>query len=125
MKRPGKWVSRFHFRVPLMSPSFLITIADIIYIVSFHYLSLQQAQFYYSGQSRYIGIFTSQEKAAEAYEIVRKTLKSDVQLEAPTPKEAFEIARKRAYEAVGEVLPEHPAPPPPPPQTNNVPSVGV
>jgi hypothetical protein len=83
-----------------------------------------QAQFYYSGQSRYIGIFTSQEKAAEAYEIVRKTLKSDAQLDAPTPKEAFEIARKRAYEAVGEVLPDHP-PAPPPPQTNNVPSVGV
>lgn len=69
---------------------------------------LQQAQFYYAGQSRYIGIFTSQEKAAQAYEIVRRMLKTDAEPPADTPREAFEISRKAAYDGVGETYPDGP-----------------
>ena len=60
-----------------------------------------QAQFYYSGQSRYIGIFTSEEKAAYAYEIVRNTLKSDVP-PSQDAKEAFASARQAAFDGVEE-----------------------
>merc|ERR1719230_1249149 len=36
-----------------------------------------QAQLYYAGKSRYIGVFDTREKAALAYEISREILKSD------------------------------------------------
>ena len=66
-----------------------------------------QAQFYYAGQSRYIGVFQTREKAALAYEIVREKLKSDKPWEKGTMsmKEAEDqvnAARKAAFEGVDE-----------------------
>ena len=66
-----------------------------------------QAQFYYAGKSRYIGVFQTREKAALAYEIVREKLKSDKPWEkgAMSMQEAEDqvsAARKAAFEGVDE-----------------------
>ena len=67
---------------------------------------LQQAQVYYAGQSRYIGVFVSREEACIAYESVREKVRkakaaspnpilSDDDLFNTAKKAAIESARKR------------------------------
>jgi hypothetical protein len=63
----------------------------------------QQAQLYYSGKSRYIGVFDSREKAALAYEIAREVLKED-KGDGPLPQEVIDknvsLARQAAFAGV-------------------------
>ena len=71
-----------------------------------------QAQFYYAGKSRYIGVFQTREKAALAYEIVREKLKSDKPWEKGTmsmkdAEDQVNAARKAAFEGVDEKLKEN------------------
>lgn len=70
---------------------------------------LQQAQLYFAGKSRYIGVFDTREKAALAYEIAREKLKSEKSAADSggglTPKAteaAVNSARKAAFEGVNE-----------------------
>ncbi|KAL7505506.1 hypothetical protein ACHAXN_004242 [Cyclotella atomus] len=62
-----------------------------------------QAQLYYSGKSRYIGVFDSREKAALAYEIAREVLKED-KGDGPLPQEVIDknvsLARQAAFAGV-------------------------
>eukprot|EP00559_Dactyliosolen_fragilissimus_P008583 CAMPEP_0184872464 /NCGR_PEP_ID=MMETSP0580-20130426/41299_1 /TAXON_ID=1118495 /ORGANISM="Dactyliosolen fragilissimus" /LENGTH=690 /DNA_ID=CAMNT_0027375265 /DNA_START=987 /DNA_END=3059 /DNA_ORIENTATION=- len=67
-----------------------------------------QAQLYYAGKSRYIGVFDTREKAALAYEIAREKLKTD---KSPADQSAQSVketednvnaARKAAFEGVNE-----------------------
>ena len=68
-------------------------------------VSLKQAQVYYAGQSRYIGVFVSREEACIAYESVREKVRkakaspnpvlSDDDLFNTAKKAAIESARKR------------------------------
>ena len=76
---------------------------------------MQQAQLYFAGKSRYIGVFDSREKAALAYEIAREKLKTEkVVAESEgglTPKAteaAVNAARKAAFEGVNEHDPRNP-----------------
>jgi len=59
-----------------------------------------QAQLYYHGKSRYIGVFESRVKATMAYEIVRELLKSDSKTEKCDSR--FIAAQKAAFEAIDE-----------------------
>mmetsp|Transcript_46408 Transcript_46408/g.53655 ORF Transcript_46408/g.53655 Transcript_46408/m.53655 type:complete len:1055 (+) Transcript_46408:240-3404(+) len=66
-----------------------------------------QAQLYFAGKSRYIGVFDTREKAALAYEIAREKLKSEKSAEGGvlSPKKtdaAVNAARKAAFEGVNE-----------------------
>lgn len=63
-----------------------------------------QAQLYYAGQSRYIGVFGSREKATLAYEIAREILKGGDAPKTPGPgaERAVEMARKAAFAGVNE-----------------------
>mmetsp|Transcript_19780 Transcript_19780/g.46269 ORF Transcript_19780/g.46269 Transcript_19780/m.46269 type:complete len:969 (-) Transcript_19780:19-2925(-) len=67
-----------------------------------------QAQLYFAGKSRYIGVFDTREKAALAYEIAREKLKSEkssAEGGVMTPKQteaAVNAARKAAFEGVNE-----------------------
>uniref|UniRef100_A0A7S1VUZ6 AP2/ERF domain-containing protein n=1 Tax=Grammatophora oceanica TaxID=210454 RepID=A0A7S1VUZ6_9STRA len=68
-----------------------------------------QAQLYYAGKSRYIGVFDTREKAALAYEIAREKLKSDNKSPADQSSQslkatenAVNAARKAAFEGVNE-----------------------
>jgi beta-glucosidase-like glycosyl hydrolase len=66
-----------------------------------------QAQLYFAGKSRYIGVFDSREKAALAYEIAREKLKAGPNDHGGDPKttENFvNLARKAAFEGVNEKL---------------------
>lgn len=69
---------------------------------------LQQAQLYYNGKSRYIGVFDTREKAALAYEIAREKLKeqkvpNDNSAQGLKATEAaVNAARKAAFEGVNE-----------------------
>ena len=69
-----------------------------------------QAQLYFAGKSRYIGVFDTREKAALAYEIAREKLKSGPEGGgALTPKSTENLvnaARKAAFEGVNERLPK-------------------
>jgi hypothetical protein len=73
------------------------------------FLGSQQAQLYYAGKSRYIGVFDTREKAALAYEIAREKLKADKTSPAEqsaqspdTTEAAVNAARKAAFEGVNE-----------------------
>lgn len=60
-----------------------------------------QAQLYYAGKSRYIGVFDSKEKASLAYEIAREILKGN---ETPAPSEIeknVNLARKASFLGLG------------------------
>lgn len=63
-----------------------------------------QAQLYYSGKSRYIGVFDSKEKASLAYEIAREVLKTDKGEEGPLNAEETDrnvtLAREAAVAGV-------------------------
>ncbi|KAL3910005.1 MAG: hypothetical protein SGILL_007862 [Bacillariaceae sp.] len=66
-----------------------------------------QAQLYFAGKSRYIGVFDTREKAALAYEIARERLKAEKNADggALTPKQteaAVNAARKAAFDGVNE-----------------------
>jgi hypothetical protein len=65
-----------------------------------------QAQLYFAGKSRYIGVFDNREKAALAYEIAREKLKSGPVGASPQSTENLvNEARKAAFEGVNEKLP--------------------
>jgi len=68
-----------------------------------------QAQLYYAGKSRYIGVFDSREKAALAYEIAREKLKSEsspgVVNCVEDTEAAVKLAREAAFEGVNQ--PDH------------------
>ena len=72
-----------------------------------------QAQLYYAGKSRYIGVFDTREKAALAYEIAREKLKTDKpasEQSAQSLKETeanVNAARKAAFEGVNEKDPRN------------------
>ncbi len=71
-----------------------------------------QAQLYYAGKSRYIGVFDTREKAALAYEIAREKLKTDRPSESSglSLKETeanVNAARKAAFEGVNETDPRN------------------
>lgn len=67
-----------------------------------------QAQLYFAGKSRYIGVFDTREKAALAYEIAREKLKSEKSsaeggvLSPKRTESAVNAARKAAFEGVNE-----------------------
>jgi hypothetical protein len=66
-----------------------------------------QAQLYYAGKSRYIGVFDTREKAALAYEIARDQLKTDKPIEpgSISLKETeanVNAARQAAFHGVSE-----------------------
>jgi len=67
-----------------------------------------QAQLYYAGKSRYIGVFDTREKAALAYEIAREKLKSDAKTSGvgdgghKATEDAVNSARKAAFDGVNE-----------------------
>jgi len=67
-----------------------------------------QAQLYYAGKSRYIGVFDSKVIASLAYEIAREVLKIDKGQEGPTtPDETnknIALARKAACRGVDQPL---------------------
>lgn len=72
-----------------------------------------QAQLYYAGKSRYIGVFDTREKAALAYEIAREKLKSDKSPDTSNQciqdtEAAVSLARKAAFEGVNEPDPRPP-----------------
>jgi len=72
-----------------------------------------QAQLYYAGKSRYIGVFDTREKAALAYEIAREKLKSDKSPDVSNQciqetEAAVSLARKAAFEGVNEPDPRPP-----------------
>jgi hypothetical protein len=73
-------------------------------------LYLQQAQLYFAGKSRYIGVFDTREKAALAYEIAREKLKSGTpEAGGLCPKSTENLvnaARKAAFEGVNERAPK-------------------
>jgi hypothetical protein len=66
----------------------------------------QQAQLYYAGKSRYIGVFDSKEKASLAYEIAREVLKTEKDEHGPSNAEETErnvnLARKAAFAGISE-----------------------
>ena len=76
--------------------------------LSLFFFTLQQAQLYYAGKSRYIGVFDTREKAALAYEIAREKLKSDKipsdnsAQSLKATENAVNAARKAAFEGVNE-----------------------
>lgn len=67
-----------------------------------------QAQLYFAGKSRYIGVFDTREKAALAYEIAREKLKAEKQsaeggtLSPKATEAAVNAARKAAFEGVND-----------------------
>jgi hypothetical protein len=66
-----------------------------------------QAQLYYAGKSRYIGVFDTREKAALAYEIAREQLKTEKPIEpgSISLKETeanVNAARQAAFDGVNE-----------------------
>lgn len=66
-----------------------------------------QAQLYFAGKSRYIGVFDTREKAALAYEIAREMLKTGAEKGQLCPKSTEDLvntARKAAFDGVNEKL---------------------
>jgi AP2 domain len=65
-----------------------------------------QAQLYFAGKSRYIGVFDTREKAALAYEIAREKLKTGhvPGLDGASTENLVNQARKAAFDGVNERL---------------------
>jgi acetylglutamate kinase len=63
-----------------------------------------QAQLYFAGKSRYIGVFDSREKAALAYEIAREKLKTGCPdgTNGKSTENLVNAARKAAFDGVNE-----------------------
>ena len=74
-----------------------------------------QAQLYYAGKSRYIGVFDTREKAALAYEIAREKLKTDKPASEQSAQNIKETeanvnaVRKAAFAGVNEKDPRNAA----------------
>lgn len=66
-----------------------------------------QAQLYFAGKSRYIGVFDSREKAALAYEIAREHLQNKSVSGSKDTDAHVNAARKAAFEGVNEKDPRH------------------
>ena len=64
-----------------------------------------QAQLYFAGKSRYIGVFDSREKAALAYEIAREHLQNKSVSSGKDTDAHVNAARKAAFEGVNETDP--------------------
>jgi len=64
-----------------------------------------QAQLYFAGKSRYIGVFDSREKAALAYEIAREHLQNKSASGNKDTEAHVNAARKAAFEGVNETDP--------------------
>lgn len=64
-----------------------------------------QAQLYFAGKSRYIGVFDSREKAALAYEIAREHLQNKSVSAGKDTDAHVNAARKAAFEGVNETDP--------------------
>jgi len=66
-----------------------------------------QAQLYFAGQSRYIGVFDSRERAVLAYEIVREKVKDEPENKVCScplmAKEIFDLARQAAFAGVQSI----------------------
>jgi hypothetical protein len=104
MRPSGKWVS--YSKIWIQQSRFL---QNTFILTSYPFRLLQQAQLYYAGKSRYIGVFDTREKAALAYEIAREKLKSDNKSPADqsaqslkATENAVNAARKAAFEGVNE-----------------------
>lgn len=66
-----------------------------------------QAQLYFAGRSRYIGVFPSQAAAALAHEIFRNNIKQyndDTRMSLQEREDAVNAARKEAYDGVNEKM---------------------
>ena len=61
-----------------------------------------QAQLYFAGKSRYIGVFDSREKAALAYEIAREHLQNKNSSTSKDTDAHVNAARKAAFAGVNE-----------------------
>jgi hypothetical protein len=73
-----------------------------------------QAQLYYAGKSRYIGVFDNKEQAALAYEIAREILKDEKQplnVTADECEKNVNLAREAAFEGIGVPTLTQPSPP--------------
>lgn len=105
MRPSGKWVSSY-----LLLKYCTIFRESIAQLNSIFFV-LQQAQLYYAGKSRYIGVFDTREKAALAYEIAREKLKSNkTSPDSQSPQEtelAVSAARREAFKYVNEPEPAH------------------
>jgi hypothetical protein len=104
MRPSGKWVRVY------CDGSVLLSLCIFWYIISLYKLVLslsQQAQLYFAGKSRYIGVFDSREKAALAYEIAREKLKAGPKGDnnPKTTENLVNLARKAAFDGVNEKLP--------------------
>lgn len=78
-------------------------------------LTSQQAQLYFAGMSRYVGVFDTREEACLAHEVFRKKLKSEkVTDDKEKIKKVIIAARQAAYDAVKDkqngTLVHNPAP---------------
>mmetsp|Transcript_18996 Transcript_18996/g.26997 ORF Transcript_18996/g.26997 Transcript_18996/m.26997 type:complete len:562 (-) Transcript_18996:15-1700(-) len=66
-----------------------------------------QAQLYFAGKSRYIGVFDDRERAVLAYEIVREKIRDEPENKACScpmlAKEIFDLARKAAFAGVQSI----------------------
>ena len=64
-----------------------------------------QAQLYYAGKSRYIGVFDSKDKASYAYEVAREVLKDDKEGAGNNQMEtnaAIALASKAAFAGISD-----------------------
>jgi len=66
-----------------------------------------QAQYYFAGKSQYIGVFSSRERAALAYEIAREHLKDKFVRDKEHATARVCTARKAAFEGVNETSSYH------------------
>lgn len=108
MRPSGKWVSYLSKAVTSLQQQQRMSLTYCFLIWMF---VIQQAQLYYAGKSRYIGVFDTRENAATAYEIARQKLKnapSNGNVAAANSPEAIEAAvsaaRQAAFEGVNMSL---------------------
>lgn len=93
----GKWVSAVCFvYLPFFCSKHLM---KFITMQSFVFAS-QQAQLYYAGKSRYIGVFESREDACYAYEVARQILLSCKEPKDDEVETNINLARKAAFAGV-------------------------
>lgn len=90
------------FAVLRSSLAFPLDISNRFFVL---YSNQQQAQLYFAGKSRYIGVFDTREKAALAYEIAREKLKAGPHdASGRTTENLVNAARKAAFDGVNERL---------------------
>ena len=84
--------------------------AGFLFLFANSFRSVQQAQTYFAGQSRYVGVYDTSRMAARAYVVVQDHLRmyrGNRSLTKDSPKEElariFATARKAADEAVAEL----------------------